>query len=68
MTSTATNNAPSRGEVLLDVQDLAVEFDTEAGRATFPARKPNVLFSLHAQPWAPNPPRNNDPLSPQLGD
>ena len=33
MTSTATNSAPARGEVLLDVQDLAVEFDTEAGRA-----------------------------------
>jgi len=33
MTSTANSNPPARGEVLLDVQDLAVEFDTEAGRA-----------------------------------
>jgi oligopeptide/dipeptide ABC transporter ATP-binding protein len=31
MTSTATSNSPTGGEVLLDVQDLAVEFDTEAG-------------------------------------
>ena len=33
MTSTATADQPGPGEVLLDVQDLAVEFDTEAGRA-----------------------------------
>jgi oligopeptide/dipeptide ABC transporter ATP-binding protein len=32
MTSTASNSGQGRGEVLLDVQDLAVEFDTEAGR------------------------------------
>jgi oligopeptide/dipeptide ABC transporter ATP-binding protein len=32
MTSTAISNPGSEGEVLLDVQDLAVEFDTEAGR------------------------------------
>jgi oligopeptide/dipeptide ABC transporter ATP-binding protein len=33
MTSIATSSAPAVGEVLLDVQDLAVEFDTEAGKA-----------------------------------
>jgi len=31
MTSTATNSPRAGGEVLLDVQDLSVEFDTEAG-------------------------------------
>jgi oligopeptide/dipeptide ABC transporter ATP-binding protein len=31
MTSTATGSSRTGGEVLLDVQDLAVEFDTEAG-------------------------------------
>jgi oligopeptide/dipeptide ABC transporter ATP-binding protein len=31
MTSTATASSRAAGEVLLDVQDLAVEFDTEAG-------------------------------------
>ena len=32
MTSTGTTSTPAVGEVLLEVRDLAVEFDTDAGR------------------------------------